>query len=92
MSNLLHQYVVNCIWEEKKKHPEAFEMVVQSKEEVVAAEAPRITSSTSTRPKPSRHDRIQEALQAAMGSDGKKLSQRDRETIRKVLEQEGSDE
>lgn len=68
----------------------AFRQDGKLNEETVPLKAPRTT--TSSRPKPSRHDQIREALQAAMGSDGKKLSRKDQETIRKVLEQEGSDE
>lgn len=32
MSNLLHQYVTRCIWEEKQKHPDAFKMIVRVKD------------------------------------------------------------
>ena len=87
MSNLLHQFIVATVWEEKKKHPDAFATLEAEKEKPAT---PTRTASNATR-KP-RREQVAEALAGAFGRNGEELSQADRETIRKALEQEGSDE
>jgi len=90
MSNLIHQFIVATIWDEKKKHPVAFEEAEQAALNSASggkpARTPTIMNSGAA-PKPTRRERINDQLNSAFGRDGQPMTENDRETIRKLEEE-----
>lgn len=81
MSSLIHQFIVQTIWQEKSAHPEAFADIADEGGKSPA----KITNSNTA---PTKRDWIEEALDTAYSFGGKPLSEKTREKIRKILEQD----
>jgi len=82
MSSLLHQFIVQTIWEEKKKHPEAFTHLNEDSGEE-SKPAPKLIQ-----PPTRKRDKIDEAIDAALAYGGGPISDIDRQRIREILEKQ----
>lgn len=81
MSSLLHQFIVQTIWEEKKRHPEAFAQLDADARKEPEPPTPKVIQSPAR-----QRDKIDDWLDTARAYGGGPMPEKDRQAIREILE------
>lgn len=97
MSNLIHQFIVATVWDEKKKHPEAFaDLVAVAEDEPKPERTPTIHAPTPKpkplRDSPSHQKPMHFGGKGAKSEADKQLSESEFERLRREQKGTESDE